>query len=47
MAKINPFKRNHSVPLGMFAGRVDEITSLEKGLGQMKRGYYDTIEGTL
>lgn len=38
MAKINPFKPNSPVPPGMFAGRIEEIESLEKGLNQTKYG---------
>ncbi len=38
MAKINPFKPNSPVPPGMFAGRLDEISSLENGLHQTKNG---------
>ena len=38
MAKINPFKPNSPVPPGMFAGRIEEIESLEKGLNQTKHG---------
>lgn len=38
MAKINPFKPNSPVPPGMFAGRLDEINSLENGLHQTKFG---------
>ena len=37
--KINPFKPNHPVSPGMFAGRLDEIDKLEKGLFQTKNGY--------
>lgn len=36
MQKINPFKPNSPAPTGMFAGRYDEILSLEKGLFQTK-----------
>jgi hypothetical protein len=39
MPKINPFKPNHTVPPGMFAGRIEEIRALEKGLWQTKNGY--------
>lgn len=38
MAKVNPFKPNSPVPPGMFAGRIEEIESLEKGLHQTKNG---------
>lgn len=36
MLKINPFKPNSPVPYGMFAGRLSEIETLEKGLYQTK-----------
>ncbi len=36
MSKINPFKPNSPVPVGMFAGRYNEISALEKGLYQTK-----------
>ena len=39
MPKINPFKPNHTVPPGMFAGRLEEIRELEKGLWQTKNGH--------
>lgn len=39
MTKINPFKPHSPVPTGMFAGRYEEIISLEKGLFQTKNGY--------
>ncbi|WP_323158269.1 ATP-binding protein [Pseudomonas viridiflava] len=39
MSKINPFKPNSPVSSGMFAGRMKEISSLEKGLHQTKSGY--------
>lgn len=39
MPKINPFKPNHPVSPGMFAGRLEEIRDLEKGLWQTKNGY--------
>lgn len=39
MAKINPFKPNSPVPFGMFAGRINEIKALEKGLHQTKNGH--------
>lgn len=39
MPKINPFKPNHTVPPGMFAGRQEEIRELEKGLWQTKKGH--------
>jgi hypothetical protein len=38
MPKINPFKPNHTVPPGMFAGRFEEIRELEKCLWQTKNG---------
>jgi hypothetical protein len=38
MPKINPFKPNHTVPPGMFAGRIEEIRELEKCLWQTKNG---------
>ena len=37
--KVNPFKPNSPVSTGMFAGRLDEIIELEKGLFQTKNGY--------
>ncbi|MFM5818076.1 AAA family ATPase [Aeromonas caviae] len=36
--KINPFKPNSPVPVGMFAGRLPEIESLEQGLYQTQNG---------
>lgn len=39
MSKINPFKPNSPVPPGMFAGRIKEIETLEKGLRQTKHGH--------
>jgi hypothetical protein len=39
MPKVNPFKPNHPVSPGMFAGRISEIQALEKGLHQTKNGY--------
>lgn len=36
--KINPFKPNSPVPIGMFAGRVDELLLLEGGLHQARHG---------
>lgn len=39
MSKINPFKPNSPVPSAMFAGRLDEIETLEKGLFQTKNGH--------
>jgi len=36
--KINPFKPNSPVPIGMFAGRVDELLLLEAGLHQTRHG---------
>lgn len=36
--KINPFKPNSPVPIGMFAGRVDELLLLEGGLHQTRHG---------
>ncbi|MBS9773658.1 MAG: ATP-binding protein [Tenacibaculum sp.] len=39
MPKINPFKPNHPVSPGMFAGRLEEIRHLEKGLWQTKNGH--------
>jgi len=36
--KINPYKPNSPVSPGMFAGRIKEIESLEKGLYQTKNG---------
>jgi AAA+ ATPase superfamily predicted ATPase len=36
--KINPFKPNSPVPVGMFAGRLPEIEALEQGLHQTKNG---------
>lgn len=36
MEKINPFQPNSPVPTAMFAGRIDEIEALEKGLYQTK-----------
>lgn len=38
MAKINPFKPNSPVPTAMFAGRYNELVTLEKGLFQTKNG---------
>lgn len=38
MPKINPFQPNSPVAPGMFAGRLDEIQALEKGLEQTKYG---------
>lgn len=37
--RINPFKPNSPVPTGMFAGRYQEIDSLEQGLHQTKHGH--------
>jgi len=39
MLKINPFKPNNPAPTAMFAGRYDEIDSLDKGLNQTKHGH--------
>jgi len=39
MVKINPFQPNNPVPAAMFAGRMNEIESLEKGLHQTLNGY--------
>ena len=39
MSKINPFKPNSPVPTAMFAGRYDEIVTLEKGLFHTKNGH--------
>ncbi len=39
MTKINPFKPNSPVSPGMFAGRVKEIETIEKGFFQAKNGY--------
>lgn len=39
MPKLNPYKPNSPVPIGMFAGRYDEIMTLEKGLYHTKNGY--------
>lgn len=36
MTKINPFKPNSPVPVAMFAGRLKEIETMEKGLFQTK-----------
>lgn len=36
MPKINPFKPTSPAPIGMFAGRVDEVIELEKALFQTK-----------
>lgn len=36
--KINPFKPNSPVPIGMFAGRADELLLLEGGLHQTRHG---------
>ena len=36
--KINPYKPNSPISPGMFAGRIDEIKELEKGLFQTKNG---------
>lgn len=36
--KINPFKPNSPVPIGMFAGRRDELLLLEGGLNQTRHG---------
>jgi hypothetical protein len=36
--KINPFKPNSPVPIGMFAGRTDELLLLEGGLHQTRHG---------
>jgi len=38
MAKVNPFKPNSPVPPGMFAGRLEEIKTLQNGLHQTKNG---------
>jgi len=38
VSRINPFKPNSPVPVGMFAGRVDELKLLEGGLNQTKHG---------
>ena len=43
MTKINPFKPNSPVPIGMFAGRLREIEALEKGLHQTKNGNPDNF----
>ncbi len=37
--KINPFNPNSPVSPGMFAGRINEINALEKGVYQTKCGY--------
>lgn len=37
-SRINPFKPNSLAPVGMFAGRVDELQLLEDGLNQTKHG---------
>ena len=37
-SRINPFKPNSPAPVGMFAGRVDELKLLEGGLNQTKHG---------
>jgi hypothetical protein len=36
LSKINPFKPQSPAPIGMFAGRYDELVALEKGLHQTK-----------
>lgn len=36
MVKVNPFKPNSPVPTAMFAGRIDEIVTLEQSLHQAK-----------
>lgn len=36
MPKINPFKPNSPISIGMFAGRYDELIAIEKGLFQTK-----------
>ncbi|MCC4118752.1 ATP-binding protein [Aromatoleum toluclasticum] len=36
--RINPFKPNNLAPVGMFAGRIDELRLLEGGLNQTKHG---------
>lgn len=38
MPRINPFKPGSPAPVGMFAGRVDELKVLEAGLNQTKFG---------
>ena len=38
MQKINPFKPNSPVPVGLFAGRIAEINSLIQGLHQTSHG---------
>ncbi|QTN29024.1 ATP-binding protein [Rhodoferax sp. AJA081-3] len=43
MTKINPFKPNSPVPTAMFAGRINEVVALEKGLYQTKLGQPATI----
>ena len=37
-SRINPFKPNSPAPVGMFAGRADELKLLEGGLNQTKHG---------
>jgi hypothetical protein len=37
-SKINPFKPGSPVPVGMFAGRAEELNLLESGLMQTKNG---------
>lgn len=39
MSKINPFKPNSPVPIGMFAGRHQEIKTLQHGLHQTRNGH--------
>ncbi|MGH9726002.1 MAG: ATP-binding protein, partial [Candidatus Acidiferrales bacterium] len=36
--KTNPFKPDGIVAPGMFAGRLDEITAIERSLAQTKNG---------
>jgi len=38
MAKFNPFRPNHIVRPGMFAGRLDELEMIEQSLFQTKHG---------
>jgi hypothetical protein len=36
--KFNPFRPNSIVAPGMFAGRYDEVTAIERGLHQTRNG---------
>ena len=38
MQKFNPFRPGHAVAPGMFAGRLNEIKAMERGLFQTKNG---------